>query len=68
MTPRIFPGCIVDHPSRGRCSVVSMVVGGEVPKANLRCGRDRIEDVPLWLLVHVAPPPAVPKLHLRGLA
>lgn len=68
MTTRILPGSIVDHPHRGRCSVLSMVGGGEVVVANLRCGDDRIPDVPVWLLIPVAPPPAIPNHKLRGLA
>ena len=69
MTARILPDCRVSHRLDGRCGVVKSVERlhrDTFARVDWGTGEPTRHEVDL--LTVVAPPPAIPKHHLRGLA
>lgn len=67
MTPRILPGSIVRYDGRD-WSVLSTIRKAEILRCNIRCENERLADIPAGVLELIAPPPAIPRTTMRGLA
>ena len=64
---RSLPGSVVRIGTLD-CRVLSTARCGDRVRANVECLGERIPNVPAVLLAVIAPPPAVPKFQLRGIA